>query len=79
MKGFGGSIRDIKFIPETKQRSKIITCCLDRFVRVHNFETGFEKSKELKGKYYMKTKLTCLQPIFTEINQEKNNQDNLEE
>lgn len=73
-KGFGGSIRDIKHVPETKQKSKIITCCLDRFVRVHNYETGFEKSKELKGKYYLKTKLTCLQPIFTDINQKNEDQ-----
>lgn len=68
-KGFGGSIRDIKHIPETKQKSKIITCCLDRFVRVHNFESGFERSKELNGKYYMKTKLTCFQPIFTDTSE----------
>lgn len=70
-KGFGGSIRDIKHVPESKQKAKVITCCLDRFVRVHNFETGFEKSKELKGKYYLKTKLTCLQPVFTDRTEAK--------
>ena len=78
-KGFGGSIRDIKYVPETKQKSKVITCCLDRFVRVHNFETGFEKSKELKGKYYLKTKLTCLQPIFTDATAAKKDELNEDE
>lgn len=77
-KGFGGSIRDIKHIPETKQRSKIITCCLDRFVRVHTFETGFERKKELRGKYYLKTKLTCLQPIFTDTSLENKSNQELE-
>lgn len=65
-KGFGGSIRDIHHVAESSKRARVISCCLDRFVRVHDFnDNGFERSKELKGKYYMKTRLMCLQPIFT--------------
>lgn len=68
-KGFGGSVRDVIFVSDGQSNSikngHVISCCLDRFVRIHEMkDTGFEKSKTLRGKFYLKTRPTCLQPLF---------------
>lgn len=68
-KGFGGSVRDVVYIAESqsigRRSGRVVSCCLDRFVRVHEMrDTGFEKSKALIGKFYLKTRPTCFQPLF---------------
>ncbi|RWS13452.1 hypothetical protein B4U79_06164 [Dinothrombium tinctorium] len=61
----GGAIRDIKFVPQTSTHSKIISCSLDRFVRIHSFAMGADKTRLLDSKFYIKTKPVCIQPICT--------------
>lgn len=61
-KGFGGgSIRDIKYVRDSKLSNKIFSCSLDRFVRVHTFT---KTTRVLEKKFYIKTKPTCLYPII---------------
>ncbi len=61
-KGFGGgSIRDIKYVRDSKISNKIFSCSLDRFVRVHTFT---KTTRILEKKFYIKTKPTCLYPII---------------
>ncbi|RWS24149.1 hypothetical protein B4U80_04572 [Leptotrombidium deliense] len=61
----GGAIRDIKFVPQTNTVSKIVSCSLDRFVRIHSFAVGADKTRMLDAKYYIKTKPVCIQPLCT--------------
>jgi ribosome biogenesis protein NSA1 len=51
-KGFAGSIRDIKC---HKTLPLVASCGLDRYIRIHDVQ-----SKELKHKFYMKSRLNCL-------------------
>lgn len=62
----GGAIRDIKFVSLGSSKGKVISCSLDRFVRVHSFSMGANKTRALDCKQYMKTKPTCIQPIIVE-------------
>ncbi|XP_074593271.1 WD repeat domain 74 lethal (2) k09848 [Brevipalpus obovatus] len=64
-KSFGaGSIRDIKYVGLERNKGKIVSCSLDRFVRVHSFSTGPDRSRSLDFRYYSKTKPTCVLPIL---------------
>ncbi|KAJ6217552.1 hypothetical protein RDWZM_008709 [Blomia tropicalis] len=61
-KGFsGGSIRDIKYVRDSKITCKLYSCSIDRFVRVH---TLTKTSRLMDKKFYIKTKPTCLHPIM---------------
>ena len=63
-KGFGGgAIRDIKYVAQSHNSFKILSCSLDRFVRIHNFKTCSSSIRSLESKIYLKTRPTCIQPI----------------
>ena len=63
-KGFGGgAIRDIKYVPQSHNSFKILSCSLDRFIRIHNFKTNASSTRSLETKIYLKTRPTCLHPI----------------
>ncbi|KAI1288442.1 hypothetical protein HDE_09352 [Halotydeus destructor] len=67
-KGFGGgAIRGISFVANcgSTGNHKIVSCSLDRFVRVHTFITGANQRRQLDAKYYVKTRPTCIQPILS--------------
>ncbi|OTF70363.1 hypothetical protein BLA29_003605 [Euroglyphus maynei] len=65
-KGFsGGSVRDIKSIQDTQISHKILSCSIDRFVRIH---TMTKTQRILDRKIYVKTRPTCLYPIITTNN-----------
>ena len=65
-KGFGGgAVRDIKYIASNHNSFKILSCSLDRFVRIHNFKTCASSARNLESKVYLKTRPTCLHPIWT--------------
>jgi len=87
-KGFsGGSIRGISFVSScgSTGNHKIVSCSLDRFVRVHSFRTGANSKRQLDSKYYIKTRPTCVQPILSSYlpndgeNSEVDSMTNLEE
>lgn len=64
----GASVRDLKIVPASDEDSresghKVISCCLDRYLRVHNFTRN---SRQLDKEVYMKTKPHCCCPIFYE-------------
>lgn len=68
-KGFAGCIKDLQCY-ETEPL--VASCGLDRFVRIHNYKT-----KELKHKFYLKSRLNCLflsKDVYSE--KAKENQDN---
>lgn len=72
LSGFcGGSIREIRFVSESFENSKMISCATDRFLRVHRIQTSFTSviSQKLASKVFLSTKPTCIQPICDEINQ----------
>lgn len=60
----GGAVRDIKYVPIASNKGKVISCSLDRFVRVHSFAMTADKGRTLDSRYYIKTKPTCVQPII---------------
>jgi hypothetical protein len=67
-KGFGGgAIRDISFVAScgSAGNHKVVSCALDRFVRVHSFRTGANTKRQIDSKYYVKTRPTCVQPILS--------------
>lgn len=75
-KGFSGAIRDLK-CHETLPY--VVSCGLDRFLRVHDIDT-----KELLHKTYMKSTLNCLLlrdnwSNFNQVIDEEPNEDGLEE
>ena len=74
----GGSIRDIKCVRNSKTSLKILSCSLDRFVRVHNLT---KTNRLLDKKFYIKTKPTCLQPILArpETNKKSSTRDDKDE
>lgn len=72
-KGFGGgAVRDIKYVPQSHNSFKIVSCSLDRFVRVHNFKTSASSARNLESKVYLKTRPTCLHPICSSFPMESN-------
>lgn len=64
----GASFKDIKVIKahgeDENTDLKVISCCLDRYLRVHNMSrtTGRHLDKHI----YMKTKPVCCAPVFYE-------------
>lgn len=72
LSGFcGGSIREIRFVAESFETSKMVSCATDRFVRVHRIQTSFTSvvSEKLATKVFLGTKPTCIQPVCDEITQ----------
>lgn len=71
----GATVKDIKVVPSASvscgQESeaaesfgyKVISCCLDRYLRIHNFS---RTSRQLDKHVYMKTKPYCCSPVFYE-------------
>ena len=63
----GGAIRDIKYVPQGLNYGKVISASLDRFVRIHSFSTGADRTRVMDAKYYTKTKPTCIEPICSKF------------
>lgn len=61
----GASIKDVKVVPAggNEDGMKVISCCLDRYLRIHNFTRN---SRHLDKHVYMKTKPYCCSPVFYE-------------
>lgn len=70
-KGFGGgAVRDISFVSNaggSLNNHRIVSCSLDRFVRIHSFRLGADPRRQLESKYYIKTRPTCVQPIISSV------------
>lgn len=67
-KGFsGGTVRGISFVANVGKLTchRIVSCSLDRFVRVHSFRTGSDPQRKLDAKFYIKTRPTCVLPILS--------------
>ena len=62
----GGTVRDICFVANVKKvaDNRVVSCSLDRFVRVHSFRIGANSQRKLETKVYIKTRPTCLQPVL---------------
>lgn len=72
LSGFcGGSVREIRFVSESFETSKMISCATDRFVRIHKIQTSFTSviSQKLATKVFLGTKPTSIQPVCDEITQ----------
>lgn len=72
LSGFcGGSVREIRFVSESFETSKMISCASDRFIRVHRIQTSFTSviSQKLATKVFLGTRPTCIQPVCDEITQ----------
>lgn len=65
----GGETRDLQFVSESYDLSKVVSCSSDRFVRVHKMHTSFTSvvSHKMANKIFIRTKPTCLQSICTEV------------
>jgi len=61
----GASIKDIKLVQANlggdSDGYKVISCCLDRYLRIHNFT---RQSRQLNKHFYMTTKPFCCSPVF---------------
>ena len=70
-KGFGGgSVRDVSFVAHSGgsvNNHRIVSCSLDRFVRIHSFRLGSDPRRQLESKYYIKTRPSCVQPIISSV------------
>lgn len=72
LSGFcGGLVREIRFVSESFETSKMVSCATDRFVRVHRIQTSFNSviSQKLATKVFLGTRPTCVQPVCDEIDQ----------
>lgn len=72
LSGFcGGCVREIRFVSESFETSKMISCATDRFVRVHKIQTSFTSvvSQKLATKVFLGTKPTAIQPVCDEVTQ----------
>ena len=70
LSGFcGGSVREIRFVSESFETSKMISCASDRFIRIHRIQTSFTSviSQKLASKVFLGTRPTCVQPVCDEI------------
>lgn len=66
-KGFsGGTVRGITFVANVKKVGdhRVVSCSLDRFVRVHSFRTGANAQRKLETKVYIKTRPTCIEAVL---------------
>lgn len=73
LSGFcGGSVREIRFVAESLDKSKMISCATDRFVRMHTIKTSYTSvmSQRLTTKVFLGTKPTCIQPVCDEVSQD---------
>lgn len=63
----GGSIKDVKVVPSDNDDDstghKVISCCLDRYLRIHNFT---KNGRYLDKHVYMNTKPYCCSPVIYE-------------
>lgn len=69
LSGFcGGYTREVRFVSETFETSKIISCASDRFLRVHKLHTSFTSvvSERLDAKVFLGTKPTCIAAVCDE-------------
>lgn len=57
----GATIKDVKIVPAQPSGHKLISCCLDRYLRLHNFS---KTNRSLDQHVYMKTKPLVCSPIF---------------
>lgn len=57
----GATIKDVKIVPTQSGECKLISCCLDRYLRLHNFSRN---NRSLDKHVYMKTKPLVCSPIF---------------
>lgn len=66
----GGSMKDIKVIPSfddgdsdntITENYKVLSCCLDRYFRIHNFNKKF---RDLDKHAFITTKPVCCSPVF---------------
>lgn len=72
LSGFcGGCVREIRFVSESFETSKMISCATDRFVRVHKIQTSFTSvvSQKLATKVFLGTRPTAIQPVCDEVTQ----------
>lgn len=72
LSGFcGGSVREIRFVSESFDTSKMISCATDRFVRIHKIHTSFTSvvSQKLATEVFLGTRPTCIQPVCDEVTQ----------
>jgi len=72
LSGFcGGSVREIRFVAESLEISRMISCATDRFIRIHKIQTSFTSvvSQKLATKVFLGTKPTCIQPVCDEVTQ----------
>lgn len=70
MSGFsGGLIGELRFVSESFETSKVLSCSNDRFMRIHRVQTAYTSflSQRLAAKVFLSTKPTCIQPICDEI------------
>lgn len=67
----GGSIREMRFVTESFETSKLISCSSDRFLRVHKLQTSYTSmtSQKLATSIFLGSRPTCIQPICDELNQ----------
>lgn len=68
---FGGSIREMRFVTESFETSKVVSCSADRFVRVHKVQTSYTSviSQKLATSVFLGSKPTCIQPVCDELTQ----------
>lgn len=69
LNGFcGGEVRQIRFVSESFDTTRMISCAADRFVRVHRFHTSFTSviSQKLTSRIFVGTKPICIQPVCAE-------------
>lgn len=72
LSGFcGGSVREIRFVSESFDTSKMVSCATDRFVRIHKIHTSFTSvtSQKLATEVFLGTRPTCVQPVCDEVTQ----------
>lgn len=72
LSGFcGGAVREIRFVSESFETSKMISCATDRFIRIHKIQTSFTSviSQKLATKVFLGTKPTTIQPVCDELTQ----------
>lgn len=69
LNGFcGGEVRQIRFVSESYDTTRMVSCASDRFVRVHRFYTSFTSviSQKLTSRIFLGTRPLCIQPVCDE-------------
>lgn len=67
----GGSVREMRFVTESFDTSKVVSCSADRFIRVHKIQTSYTSviSQKLATLVFIGSKPTCVQPVCDELTQ----------